>query len=62
MEWSNTRIGDRVDLGADAGLRGSDFPSVGEYKRWAREVIEREHNALHGEFSRVTSGHSNAFF
>jgi hypothetical protein len=31
-------------------LRGShDFPSVDEYQRWVREVIEREHNALHGE-------------
>lgn len=28
-------------------LRGSrDFPSVEEYQRWVREVIEREHNAL----------------
>jgi hypothetical protein len=31
-------------------LRGSrDFPSVEEYQRWVREVIEREHNALLGE-------------
>ena len=31
-------------------LRGShDFPSVDEYQRWVREVIEREHNALRGE-------------
>jgi len=31
-------------------LRGShDFPSVDEYQRWVREVIEREHNALLGE-------------
>jgi hypothetical protein len=31
-------------------LRGSrDFASVEEYQRWAREVIEREHNALLGE-------------
>jgi len=28
-------------------LRGNhDFPSVEEYQRWVREVIEREHNAL----------------
>jgi hypothetical protein len=31
-------------------LRGShDFPSVDEYQRWVREVIEREHNGLLGE-------------
>lgn len=31
-------------------LRGSrDFPSLEEYQRWVREVIEREHNALLGE-------------
>src|SRR5579863_10403558 len=31
-------------------LRGShDFPSVDEYQRWVREVIECEHNALLGE-------------
>jgi len=31
-------------------LRGSrDFPSVEEYQRWVREVIECEHNALAGE-------------
>jgi hypothetical protein len=31
-------------------LRGSrDFPSVEEYQRWARELIEREHNVLLGE-------------
>ena len=31
-------------------LRGShDFPSVDEYQRWVREVIERQHNALLGE-------------
>ena len=30
-------------------LRGSrDFPSVDEYQRWVREMIEREHNALLG--------------
>ena len=30
-------------------LRGNhDFPSVEEYQRWVREVIEREHNALLG--------------
>jgi hypothetical protein len=31
-------------------LRGSrDFPSVEEYQRWVRELIEREHNVLLGE-------------
>jgi hypothetical protein len=31
-------------------LRGSrDFPSVDEYQRWVRELIEREHNGLLGE-------------
>ena len=31
-------------------LRGSrDFPSVEEYQRWVREVIEHQHNALLGE-------------
>jgi len=31
-------------------LRDSrDFPSLEEYQRWVREVIEREHNALLGE-------------
>ncbi len=31
-------------------LRGHrDFPSVEEYQRWVREVIEREHNAVLGE-------------
>lgn len=31
-------------------LRGSrDFPTVEEYQRWVREMIEREHNALLGE-------------
>src|SRR5215472_3060576 len=31
-------------------LRGShDFPSVDDYQRWVREIIEREHNALLGD-------------
>ena len=38
-------------------LRGShDFPSVDEYQRWVREVIEREHNALHSARSWSRSG------
>jgi hypothetical protein len=37
--------------------RSRDFPSVEEYQRWVREVIEREHNALLGEKLAEERGH-----
>ncbi|MEO7143054.1 MAG: IS21 family transposase [Bryobacteraceae bacterium] len=45
-------------LGQMLVLRGSrDFTSVEEYQRWAREVIEREHNALLNEKLTKERGH-----
>jgi hypothetical protein len=39
-------------------LRGShDFPSVDDYQRWVREIIEREHNALLGDKLAEERGH-----